>query len=287
MKTTPLASAYPWDDFERVIILSPHLDDAVLSCGGFLEFLRARAAAGLVITVCSGNPPAVPTLVGQKEQRQGRQRKGHANPRLRRREDISAMHSVDADFVHLSFPDSIYRRSPLTGQFIYRDAKEPWVAPRFEDQPYIEELYLVLRRLCLNLGRILLISPMGIGRHVDHTIVAQAALRLAERGLSLLFYEDFPYVVDPGLTGLADTPEQALARLGLRASQRLVQPVDLPAKESLIELYRSQVPELFDSQLELAELLAARTYRGQPCEFYWRATSAGEEAHDPTPIHAE
>lgn len=269
MKTGSLAEAFTWDDYERVVILSPHLDDAALSCGGLLEFLREREAAGLVITVCSGNPPA---SNGMKEHHQGRQRKGYANPRLRRREDITAMHAVDADFVHLSFPDSIYRRSPLTGQFIYRDAKEPWVAPRVEDQPHIEELYLVLRRLCLNLGRILLVSPMGIGRHVDHTIVAQVALRLAERGLTLLFYEDFPYIVDPALTGAADSPDLALARFGLVPTQRCVLPIDVASKASLIQHYASQVPDLFESEAEFRTLLGARTHRGRPCEFYWRAT---------------
>lgn len=268
MRTTPLAEAYAWDDFERVVVLSPHLDDAALSCGGLLEFLRDREAAGLVITVCSGNPPAT---LRQGQGAPGRPRRGHATPRVRRKEDIAAMHAVDADFVHLSFPDSIYRRSPLTGRFIYRDAREPWVAPRMEDLPHIEELYLVLRRLCLNLGRILLVSPLGIGRHVDHTIVAQAALRLAERGLALLFYEDFPYVVDPGLTGIPDDPAQAFARLGLAPGQRHVLPVDVGAKASLIRRYTTQLPALFEGEADLEAQLGARTHRGWPCEYYWRA----------------
>lgn len=42
MKTVSPATAFPWDDIERVVILSPHMDDAALSCGGLLNFLVGR-----------------------------------------------------------------------------------------------------------------------------------------------------------------------------------------------------------------------------------------------------
>lgn len=279
MKTSSLLTAYPWDEFERVVILSPHLDDAVLSCGGLLHFLSGCEASRLVISVYCGNPPAVKSKDGTLRTFQ---RKGYINPRQRRREDIAAMHSADADFVHLGFSDSVYRRSPLTNQFIYRRAEERWVAPRVDDLAHVEELYLVLQRLCLNLGRILLVSPMGIGQHVDHTIVAQVALRLAERGPSLLFYEDFPYVVDREVgNGVEDDPGRALHRLKQEPSARFVLPVDMEAKAPLISRYSSQIPALFDDDQGLLEALQARTYRGVPCEFYWKARElrlAGEGA---------
>lgn len=268
MKTSALGSAVPWDDIERVVVLSPHLDDAVLSCGGLLNFLTDRQAACLVISIYCGNPPAVKSADGSSRTFQ---RKGHANPRLRRREDIAAMHSADADFVHLSFSDGIYRRSPLTNQFIYRHAHERWEAPRVDDLAHAEELYLVLARLCLNLGRILLVSPMGIGQHVDHTIVARVALRLAERGASLLFYEDFPYVVDPTMgSGAPDDPQRALRRLGRSPSTRMALPVDVPAKAALIGQYSSQIPALFDDDQGVLTALNTRQLDGQPSEFYWK-----------------
>lgn len=279
MKTTALATAFPWDEFERVVILSPHLDDAILSCGGLLHFLRGREASRLVITVYCGNPPAIKAKDGSLRTLQ---RKGHVNPRLRRKEDIAAMHQADADFVHLGFPDGIYRRSPLTDRFIYLHAHERWAAPRVDDLAHVEELFLVLQRLCLNLGRILIVSPMGIGQHVDHTIVAQVALRVAERGPSLLFYEDFPYVVDREVgNGAEDDPVKALLRLKQSPVARCVLPVDAEAKAALISRYGSQIPALFDDADGLDEALRARQYEGKPCEFYWKARDsrlASEEA---------
>lgn len=268
MKTTPLETAYDWDDIERVVILSPHMDDAALSCGGLLNFLRDRQTSCLVISIYCGNPPAVKHKDGSIRTRQ---RKGHVSPQLRRREDVAAMHAVDADFVHLGFPDGIYRRSPLTNQLIYRSAREKWVAPRIDDLAHMEELYLVLRRHCLDLGRILLVSPMGIGQHVDHTIVARIALRLAERGLSLMFYEDFPYVVNQKIgKGTEDDPKLALQRLGTDTGSRMVLRINAEAKADLISHYHSQIPALFGDEKGVLEALHTCQYEGSPSEFYWK-----------------
>jgi LmbE family N-acetylglucosaminyl deacetylase len=256
-----------WDDFERVVILSPHLDDAALSCGGLLHALHDRIST-LVVSICCGTPRVLaPDGRGKLQLR-----RGHVNPQYRRREDIAAMHSVNADFVHLGFSDGIYRRSPLTGKLIYRSERERWIAPRIEDMAHIEELYLVLRRLCLDLGSILLISPMGIGHHVDHQIVSQVALRLAASGVTLLFYEDFPYVADPGIgRGDVDGPLAALARMHLAPAKHFVVPVDVDAKMALLRHYESQVPALFGDDDGMRARIAGRQHAGVPSEFYWRA----------------
>lgn len=268
MKTNPLATAYAWDDIERVIILSPHLDDAALSCGGLLDFLTERQTSCLVISIYCGNPQAVK---GKDGSLRTLQRKGHVNPRLRRQEDIAAMHAARADFVHLSFSDGIYRRSPLTNNFIYRHARERWLAPRVDDLGHVEELYLTLRRLCLGLGHILLVSPMGIGQHVDHSIVARVAIRLAEHGVSLLYYEDFPYVIDREVgSGAEDNPLLALERLGREPVGRMVLPVSVQAKTDLIGHYRSQIPALFENQEGLTAALQSHQHKGVPCEYYWK-----------------
>lgn len=269
MKTVGLATAYPWDDIERVIILSPHLDDAALSCGGLINFLNERQTSCLVISIYGGNPP---TVRGKDGSLRTLQRKGYVSPRLRRREDVAAMRAANADVVHLGFADGIYRRSPLSNQIIYRHARERWVAPRVDDLGHVEELFLVLRQLCLGLGRILLVSPMGIGQHVDHTIVARVALRLAEHGVSLLFYEDFPYVVNLSVgNGRPDGPLSALQRLAREPVARMALPVSVAAKASLIGHYQSQIPALFNDSAGLHAALQSHQHEGSPCEFYWKS----------------
>lgn len=267
MKIQPLLERFDWTEFERVVILSPHLDDAALSCGGLLHSLQGRVST-LVVSISSGSPRVLAADGSSKSL----YRRGHVSPRVRRLEDIAAMHSVNADFVHLSFADGIYRRSPLTGKLIYRNARERWVSPRIEDMAHIEELYLVLRRICLDLGRILLLSPMGIGHHVDHQIAAQVAVRLAAAGATLLFYEDFPYVADTRIgRGDPDGPDQALARLRLVATRHLSLPVDVDAKMSLLRHYATQVPVLFGDDDGMRACVHGRQQGTVPSEFYWQA----------------
>lgn len=274
MKTQALLERYDWKEYERVVILSPHLDDAALSCGGLLHALQGRVST-LVVSICCGTLRVLAADGSSKLAH----RRGHVSPRTRRREDIAAMHSVNADFVHLSFADGIYRRSPLTGKLIYRNERERWVSPRIDDMAHIEELYLVLRRICLDLGSILLLSPMGIGHHVDHQIAAQVAVRLAAAGATLLFYEDFPYVADASIgRGGDDGPREALARLRLTPAGHFALPVDVEGKMALLRHYASQVPALFGDDDGMRARIVGHRHDNLPSEFYWRAQAIETQA---------
>jgi hypothetical protein len=181
------------------------------------------------------------------------------------------MHYLDCDFVHLGFADAIYRRSPTTGKLIYRQSRQKWSRPNIGDAAHVEELYLVLRRLCHNMGSILLFSPMGIGYHVDHTICAMTALRLTNRRVPIVFYEDFPYVVDEKVgSGDDDDPERALARLSCAPLQRFYAPIDTEQQAETLSFYSSQIPSLFGNGNRMRKALAARTHDGTPAEFLWR-----------------
>ncbi|WP_020674830.1 PIG-L deacetylase family protein [Geopsychrobacter electrodiphilus] len=267
MKTLPLLERFDWSEFERVVILSPHLDDAALSCGGLLHALRDRVSTLVVSVSC-----ATPRVLTSKGNSKISHRRGYVSSQTRRREDIAAMHSVDTDFVHLGFADGIYRRSPLTGKLIYLSARERWISPRIEDLAHSEELYLVLRRLCLNLGKILLLSPLGIGHHVDHQICAQVAVRLAAAGAILLFYEDFPYVADTRIgRGDQDSPLQALARLQRSPAGHYAVPVDVEEKLAVLRHYPSQIPALFGDDVGMRARILGHQHNNVPSEFYWRA----------------
>lgn len=269
MKTSSFLDAFDWSLYERVIVLSPHLDDAVLSATGLLAALRGRVSR-LVVTIAAGNPT---TADGKRS----RVRRGHSPPAGRRAEDRDAMHELDCDYVHLGFADCVFRRSPLTGELIYKKARNKFAIASADDRAHVEELFLVLRRLCHQMGRVLLIAPLGIGFHVDHLICAQIALRLASMS-NLIFYEDVPYVFDSGIgKGDPDGPLAAMGRLGLVPTQRLVVPYRVDEKVRVVQHYASQIPLLFpDSTLE--QKLAGRTFDDLPSEFFWRAKPLEERS---------
>ena len=256
MQPKPLLEAIDWTSLERMIVLSPHLDDAALSCGGLLSATRDKLSR-LVITVTAGT--------------RSRVRKGFVSPTERRLEDRAAMRELGCDFVHLGFADAIYRKSPVSGQLIYRDSRERLAAPPIDDAGHVEELYLVLRRLCQDLGNVLVLSPLGVGQHVDHAICARLALRLFGASPNLQFYEDFPYVLGGSRVGVwEDDPKQAIARLGRSAEACHTVAIDADAKLSLLSHYRSQIPLLFGDAVALAAAVRGHGSEGRAEEVYWR-----------------
>lgn len=269
--------AFDWDRFERVVVLSPHIDDAVLSCSGLLSALD-KVAPRLVVTLYCGNPE--PTGPRQEPARgRGRSRRGHVAPSVRRREDLAAMRYLGCAWVHLGFPEAIYRRSPTDGRLIYRHPRQKWTRPNVADTAHMEELFLVLRRLCANMGPRLLVSPLGVGHHVDHRICALTALRLAGGQTQALFYEDFPYVAGGVAGGGDDSPLKALARLGLEPRRRYVVPANTTRQLKALSFYESQIEPLFGDTEGMRRALRARTYRDQPSEFLW-TTGAREGPAD-------
>lgn len=271
MEPERLLDAFDWDDYERVIVLSPHLDDAALSCFGLLRALEG-VVPRLVITVCCGNPAPAPRWGKESDFRKRRDADEFGSPTERRQEDIAAMKALDCEYVHLGFSDGIYRRSPSSGELIYRTSREKFVQPRIDDASHIEELFLVMRRLCKNMGRVLLVSPMAVGYHVDHAIGAHVALRLEDDEVELLFYEDFPYVHSSEyISGIEDSPRGALERISREPQMRYVTTIDPEKKADVVRHYESQIPALFDNDARLADAMASQTCDDEPCEYYWKA----------------
>lgn len=274
MEPERLFDTFDFDDYERVVVLSPHLDDAALSCFGLLDELNGIVSR-LVITICCGNPAPAPAFGDVEQLRSKEELAQYGTPSERRREDVGAMEDLDCDFVHLGFEDGVHRRSPTTGEYIYRTTREKFVRPRIDDASHIEELYLVLRRLCQNMGSILLVTPMSIGYHVDHSITAHNALRLESDDVELLFYEDFPYVLDPRYSsGFEDSPGQAMERLSRRPTGLYTVDVDVDHKAEVLRHYESQLPVLFEDFDDLRASLSRRTYRERSVEYYWTTARA-------------
>ena len=97
--------AWGWveeDELARVLVLSPHPDDAVLSCGQFL----ARHPGTTVVTVFCGIPATYPDPPRRWEQLAGFA-PGDDVAALRREEDRRALAVLDAYAVHLDgFPEA-------------------------------------------------------------------------------------------------------------------------------------------------------------------------------------
>jgi LmbE family N-acetylglucosaminyl deacetylase len=104
----------------RLVVVSPHLDDAALSLGATLAQLAAAGASVTVLTVLAGDPQSE-TPAGPWDRASGFATAGHA-ARARREEDLRACGRLGVEAEWLPFADAQYRTAT--------DADAIWTAMR-------------------------------------------------------------------------------------------------------------------------------------------------------------
>lgn len=219
------------------IYISPHLDDAALSCGGAIARHIANNQRVLVVTICTAAPPAdaaFSPFVTQMHAAWGLE--PHEAVTARLQEDIAALECLGADGLWLGLEDAIYR---LPTVYTSNETLFAAVAP---GDPLGGELSARLDELVQRCPEAMFYAPLGVGQHVDHQVAYAAAMELSRTGIAVAFYEDFPYVAAPGAL------EQRLAQLG--GSGAFVPSVlnidaTLARKISSIEAYASQIDHVF------------------------------------------
>lgn len=257
----------------RHIFLSPHFDDVVYSCGGTLGVQVSCGLRPLVITVFAGPPAPGQRLSPLAIEEHGKMGVGATQPpeyaiEVRRKEDAAALDYLQSDYLWLDYPEATYRGTPphyTTVEQIIGGEVHP--ADLSIDQHLAQDLLDLQKRLPDTSWYV----PLGIGRHVDHQIVASAADRLVQRGAKVYFYEDFPYVTKQGalearLQELGGTYEPELVEVSEMVPQRV--------KGSL--LYPSQIARNFPNQEAIRKTVESYTYNIRPVETvrlerYWTA----------------
>lgn len=255
----------PWipAEFARVVVVSPHMDDAILSCGGLVDRLLMKIEC-LTVTVCTADPENVSSENPPH---------GIALPSARRNEEVAALKALGCQLVQLDLLDAIYRRHSSTGELLYPTMQSIWSMPAKDDS---HQFHALRTRLQALLGQpsdrpTLILSPMGIGHHVDHILCTQVVLSLLNPATEVLLYEDFPYVVDQGAhVGVADNAETALKRLGVTGVQCFEQEVDTPKKMHWISYYASQIDSIFGSHGNVRPLLMKNSKNGNTVERFWK-----------------
>ncbi|MCC6619599.1 MAG: PIG-L family deacetylase [Chloroflexi bacterium] len=217
----------------RWLVLSPHLDDAALSCGGALALFAAMGDAPAVLTICAGQP------VGPLTDFARFQHARWGDPAdlvgARRDEDRRALALLGATPIWLDVPDCIYRGDRYTTEATLFGP----VAP--DEAALIAGIAAVVDALWRATARATIVAPLGIGRHVDHQLTRAAVERLVAAGRRVCWYEDFPYVARPG----GETQQRALT--ATMAATWIAIGEYLDRKIEAIATYASQVPTLFGS----------------------------------------
>jgi LmbE family N-acetylglucosaminyl deacetylase len=229
-----------------VLVLSPHLDDAVLSCGALLSRLAGRMPVTVATVFTEATPPPH-TWSARAFLAQCAVSDAAVLYADRRQEDVEVLTALGVEHVHLGVADALFRRREVWPTVDRLGRVVPEVVHRYPtfrfhiakgrvsrgDWALVDRLQAEVRTLARGIDAALILSPVGVGRHVDHLLTRTLAERQPEPAV---FYSDFPYCQQ-------DAPDANFLR-----AHRLT-PVpwdqDIGAKERLIKGYRSQVGALF------------------------------------------
>ena len=195
------------------VYLSPHLDDAVFSCGGLIAQQVSAGETVTVFTVCAGDSPVgeLTPFAYELHRRWG----GSGSPMAARRaEDLVACGRLGASVVHYTLVDAIYRRGP-DGQPLYESEPSIFGALHPADEARVPELAAAFQPALPADAEVY--SPLGLGGHVDHRLTRRAAEQLARK---LWYYRDLPYGLHDGPAPADLTlPTQEEARIGLASEE--------------------------------------------------------------------
>jgi LmbE family N-acetylglucosaminyl deacetylase len=224
--------------FDRIVVVSPHFDDAAMGAGHLL----ASYPRTTVVTVLAGRPPSYPEVPSDWDALGGFT-SGDDVVAARRLEDVAAMAVLESEYRWLEFPDHQY------------------LAPA--DRPTASEVAPVLTAVLRDLQPTSVFIPMGLG-NPDHVMVHEASLLArAEMPDPVWFcYEDHGYKHIPGL--LAWRVAKLLRSHPWPTPAIVPHVPDEDRKRRAIWCYVSQIPPL-----ERDHALTARM-EGRVPEQFWR-----------------
>jgi len=226
-------------ELDRAVIVSPHLDDAVLGCGGFMSVHPGLT----VVTVFAGNPPAYPEPMRLWDVQSGFGPDDDVME-VRRAEDRAALEVLDARPLHLDFVEYSYNAGDVP---VSADVVAGGLVTALE-----------------SLEPTLVLAPFGLA-NPDHDVTHRACMRARDRmspEISWWCYEDHGYKHIPGMLAWRVAK---LFRRGLWPTP--VCPAvdhDGDRKEAAVACYPSQLLALEDDWQITAKLAAPAP------EQYWR-----------------
>ena len=230
----------PYNHAMVFVYLSPHLDDAALSCGGLIWDLVQAGKSVEVWNIFAGYPPPGEFSLYAQVHHKIWELTAEEAINSRRKEDAAAMRILGARVRHFNFPDAIYRKHPKSGEPMYISREDLFGGVNPGDEAIIRRLSLLLiealPRDCV------LVSPLTVGNHVDHQLVRVVAEILP---IKAVFYPEFPYTREFSAVIPELVPEKYQGS-ALPVSQR-----GLAAWQESVAAYTSQISTFWSSLDEM------------------------------------
>ena len=244
-------------NLSRHIIISPHLDDAVLSCGELIKHLVSSRETVLVATIFTGFPPPDDLSDAAKQY--------HLNCFLgddsmldRRSEDYKAMEYLGCKYKHLNYYECLYRKDS-DGTHIYPDLKSIYNLNFERELKVFHDLCVELKVFCESATNIY--APFGLGNHADHLLIRKVFDSIKdELNATVFFYEEIPYICYYYEAGGNPNFEKILSPTILCFSESAWQ-----AKIDALRFYKSQLHIMWRTEDERQEQLVAVSKKYNAC----------------------
>lgn len=161
------------------IYISPHIDDAILSCGGRIFQQICRGEKVSIVSVFTETGQNVSSDITELYQ-------------SRRKEDLQASSRLGCKTIHLGELDAPFRSQEYKDfeSIVFSDDTSLQV------QETINRVASLLTTLIKKEKPDSLVAPLGVGGHIDHRIVFRACSEIVHFPCS--YYEERPYAFIPG-----------------------------------------------------------------------------------------
>jgi LmbE family N-acetylglucosaminyl deacetylase len=217
----------------KIAILSPHLDDAVLSCADHILFWQKHA----LVTVISIFTHYQSTFVPSYSQKILKKLKFSptAYEQQRKKEDRKAMQQLNCTWEHWNLVDGGFRATDLNAH--YPTAKSLFTTTVSPQDTTVTTMLDVKMKNIQNTYDVVIV-PFGLGNHIDHLLTKNSAKKCIQKRL-ILYYLEAPYLIKRDNYSL-------WKKVVIACSKKSQLPMSNKKREAIAR-YTSQVPLLFSS----------------------------------------
>ncbi len=223
--------------------VSPHLDDALLSCSQLISSLSKKREL-IVINVFTDAPNVKSTISAWWYLKKLGYKNASILYKRRREEDRSAYKKLHISPINLGFVDALWRKKEKHGLLQMLETVIPELSVIYPTYKYhittgrlspldwstMKNITQQIKQIT-NVKNDYIFAPLGIGNHVDHILVHNVCKALSK---NIIYYSDFPYNI--WLNNYGKPP---------KGYQKIVVTVDLIKKREQIASYQSQFLHLF------------------------------------------
>jgi hypothetical protein len=172
---------------QKFIFISPHLDDAVLSCYPMICSCLEQGIPVEIWTIMAGIPSDKTAFSDTAQQISMFDPVGYVQ--RRQSEDLEVGKAIGVSVRHFNFTDAIYRTCPSKHP-LYPELRDIFHKVDFRDLYLANRIHAALSPMLT--ADDVVVAPSAICGHVDHVLTRLACEMLP---MEILFYDEFPYTV--------------------------------------------------------------------------------------------